>query len=614
MDRRDATGWNLEVLSDVLADALAERARVALWPFIVAVLFAVVVLAPGGAIAAPDGDDEPEDEAKADGPARRQPLSRTVVLPAIQNQPLAKARAVLGRVGFRVGNVYRMSRERVYAYYIKHYPKDKRALAISVGMEIDEVFIQSPNPGRKLPRGSAVDLIVMAEEDGRLPRDPRFRNLNIRPIPNVGSKTGGDGTSDAEGADVPEFSPPPPAVPLDGEALPPDALPAPAIAPDDPVTPARAPNGPVAPAHAPDGPVAPAHAPDGPVAPAHAPDGDPLAPSVDPDRNPWADDFNADATGDGAADEIGSPDAPRVAKAAPGRVPELIGLGLNDAEQLVRDADMILYVERVAGHPIGRVLRQAPEPGAAPGAGGVVKVVVTAGGDFDAETPEAPLVYVRDVDVPDLLDRTYLQAERILEDLGLEPQIVKSRTGLPGRVVDQQPPSGKRVPKGGLVRIWIGPGELPKAGPHMGRNIPRNGIPRNGIPRNGVPRNGVPRDAVPRDEPAPAPRAADTSSAAATDAPRPIAPGIGTRLPSDAVIPVGFSWRAVKGASAYLIEVEEAGAEGTWLPSARKPTRTTAAMLELERMDTAAVQAFRWRVRAIISGKQGTPCKWIMLK
>ncbi len=492
------------------------------------------------------------------GAKKGAPLSRTVVVPAVQNQPLDKARAVLGRVGFRVGNVYEMSRERIYAYYIKYYPRDKRALALSVGMQIDEVFIQSPSPGRTLPRGSAIDLIVLAEEDGRLPRDPRFRNLNVQPIPNAGSKrdagTAAPAPADAGGvADVPEHAAPPPAVPLGND---PPAVTSP---------PSQ----------------------DAPAAPEPA-----AADAALPDRNPWLDDINADATGEGPAEEIGSPDAPRAATVEVGRVPELLGLDLNDAEQLTRDANMILYVERVAGHPVGRVLRQEPAPGTEPGARGVVKVVVTAGGDYDAETPMAPAVYVRDVDVPNLLDRTYLQAERILEDLGLEPQIEKARTGLPGRVVDQQPAGGKRVPKGGLVRIWIGPGELPKAGP----------------PTGGAPRR------EPASAPAPAPRAAGGATTASTGAPKPIAPGAGTELPGDAVVPVGFSWRAVKGATAYLLEVEEAGAGGTWLPSARKPAKTTAVTLELERMDTSATQAFRWRVRAIVGGKQGKPSAWIVLK
>lgn len=60
-------------------------------------------------------------------------------------------------------------------------------------------------------------------------------------------------------------------------------------------------------------------------------------------------------------------------------VPPLTGLDLVEAEQLARQRGLTLYVERVAGHPVGRVLEQVPGAGEASPPGGLVRVVVTAG-------------------------------------------------------------------------------------------------------------------------------------------------------------------------------------------------------------------------------------------
>jgi hypothetical protein len=276
-------------------------------------------------------------------------------------------------------------------------------------------------------------------------------------------------------------------------------------------------------------------------------------------------------------------------RATPGEVPDLRGLTLADAEQRAREAELELYVERVPGHPVGRVVTQVPEVGEQRAKGSVVKVTVTAGGDYDGETAPAPAVDVPRVMVPDLLDRTPPQAERILTDLGLVFQQEEAKSGLPGRVVDQKPAAGAEVPKGSLVQVWIMPAA--PAPPGSSGSAPVG-------PR--APPAAPSAPTVPSGSPAPA------------GVPAPIAPSEGTLLPKQPTLLLGFSWLPVDGAGGYLLEIEERGAGG-WLASARKAVRSTATTVELERLAATAGE-LRWRVRAVLAGQEGSPCDWVTLR
>jgi hypothetical protein len=286
----------------------------------------------------------------------------------------------------------------------------------------------------------------------------------------------------------------------------------------------------------------------------------------------------------------GSPDAPAVATTArPDEVPSLLGLPLADAEQRIREAGMSLHVERVPGHPIGRVLTQEPASHAPRPAAGVVKVTVTAGGDFAGESPPAPRVEVLRVSVPDLLDRTEPQARRILEDVGLRVRVEAALRGAAGRVVDQGPAAGEVVGKESEVTVWIAPG---------GARPPSAGPPASVPPPPAV---GPPTPPPAVAAPAPGPCAP----------PAPVSPPAGTVIPKEKVVPLGFTWAPVDGADAYVLEVEEAGPSG-WLANARKPVRSTAATIEIERLSPAPGD-LRWRVRTVSRGREGNPCPWITL-
>jgi beta-lactam-binding protein with PASTA domain len=454
-------------------------------------------------------------------------------VPSVLRYPTAEARHRLESSGFRVGEVHAYSTRRILSTWKVRYPPGY-------------VWMQSPRPGTPWDPSRAVTLIVSALQDA-----------NLRPgLPGLGPA---------------RKAPPVPARP------PSQAPAAPATRPVAPETPALpAPPAPPAPPGAPaDGAATSPAAPEVQPAPA-APTPTPPVPA-------------GEVPGGG----VGSPDAPREAPAPdPQHVPDLKGLDLVAAEDLVRAARMTLYVERVAGHPVGRVLRQIPAAGTGRPAGGVVKVVVTAGGDFAGDVPAAPAVYVPKVTVPSLLDRTQPQAERIAGDLGLVLEVQTARRGLAGRVVDQKPMSGGQLPRGGVLRVWVGP---KAAGPDPeGSKQPEAGP----VPPGGA----APEAAAPAPGPLPG------------GVPRPVAPGTGTILPHGATVPVGFTWRGVQGAQAYLLEVEEQGAEGRWVPLARKPARTTAVLMDVERLDPKGASRLRWRVRAVVNGRPGTPSAWVLLK
>jgi hypothetical protein len=293
----------------------------------------------------------------------------------------------------------------------------------------------------------------------------------------------------------------------------------------------------------------------------------------------------------------GSPEAPAFAALPdPAIVPDLLGLPLADAEHLARQSRMSLHVERVAGQPVGRVLNQDPAPGDPRAVGGFVKVVVTAGGDFEAAVPPAPSVELDRIAVPDLLDKTGPQGERILEDMGLVPVREESRTGPPGRIGNQDPPAGRIVKKGSRVRFWVAPTLRPlepaAPAPSPGQEPP----------------SPAPAPAPP---PAPAP-APEPSSGAGLPAPALVSPAAGTVVGAERKVVVGFMWRPVPGADAYLVEVEELGPDG-WIENARTTARTSAAVIEVERLSPSA-GPLRWRVSAVARGRRGPAAEWIVLR
>ncbi len=338
--------------------------------------------------------------------------------------------------------------------------------------------------------------------------------------------------------------------------------------------------------------------------PAVPPNGHDAAGDPIPPLTPPADDTPRPATPKHAS---GSPDAPRAApKPSPDRVPDLVGLELAEAEMLVRQSKMTLHVERTAGHPVGRVLEQVPAGGTKRPAGGAIKVVITAGGDYESRMPGPPAVYLNELVLPSLLDRTKLQAERIVESLGLKLEWNLAKRGLAGRVVDQKPAAGEKIAKGGVLRLWVGPdaeGDTPAKGDKPLPPGPLGDKPAKGTPAKDAAKKKKSGETKPLDP-----------GTLKAGIPKPVSPGVNTPIPVGAKVPVGFTWRGVTGANAYIVEIEEQGAEGRWMPLARKPARTTAVLMDVERLDPKGESRLRWRVTAVVAGRHGTPSKWVVLK
>lgn len=284
----------------------------------------------------------------------------------------------------------------------------------------------------------------------------------------------------------------------------------------------------------------------------------------------------------------GSPDVPAPAPPAdPQIVPALLGLAVADAEHLVHEAEMALHVEWVAGHPVGRVFRQEPEAGAPRPPGGVIKVQVTAGGDHLAVLAPPPAVDVVEIAVPDLLDRTEPQARRILEAFGFEARVEPAPHGPAGRVADQKPGAGTVLAKGSTVLVRVAPARVAPATGEAA-SLPGRSSADAADPTS-------PQDAGPVVGP-----------------PLPLAPARGTAMGPDRALAVGFTWRAAVGADAYLVEVEERG-PGGWVPNARRIARTSAVVLEIERV-APTPGPLRWRVRAVSKGRPGSASEWVVLR
>ena len=162
----------------------------------------------------------------------------------------------------------------------------------------------------------------------------------------------------------------------------------------------------------------------------------------------------------------------------------------------------------------------------------------------------------------------------------------------------------------------------PASPPRPGPLVPRTPEPAAGdtptpeTPAEGdTPADNTPKgDVAPEDPVVPAPKPPLAPGPLPSGVPKPLAPGHGTVIPRDETVPIGFTWRGVKGAEAYILEIEEEGAEGRWMANARKPSKKTAVILEVERISTRHSGRLRWRVSAVVNGRNGTPSKWIVLK
>jgi eukaryotic-like serine/threonine-protein kinase len=128
-------------------------------------------------------------------------------------------------------------------------------------------------------------------------------------------------------------------------------------------------------------------------------------------------------------------------------VPDVLGLPLADARQVLADAGLELVVaEEVFDDtaPEGTVIATTPGPTTEVRRGDTVEAVVSLG--------PAP------VDVPDVRGQSEQEATAALSALGLRVEVVYVDTIIPfraGRVDDQEPSPGQQARRGDTVRLFV---------------------------------------------------------------------------------------------------------------------------------------------------------------
>jgi serine/threonine-protein kinase len=138
----------------------------------------------------------------------------------------------------------------------------------------------------------------------------------------------------------------------------------------------------------------------------------------------------------------------RLIESKPVAVPFVEGIPQQQAEQLIRDAELVPVVKEEPSDDVkaGTVIRQSPEAGTKIQKGQNVTIVVSSG--------------VEKVTVPDVVGQSQADATKALQDadLRVDPKPVFSKKPV-GTVVDQNPNAGEDVPKGSTVIIKISQGE-----------------------------------------------------------------------------------------------------------------------------------------------------------
>lgn len=137
----------------------------------------------------------------------------------------------------------------------------------------------------------------------------------------------------------------------------------------------------------------------------------------------------------------------RLIESKPVTVPFVEGIPQAQAEQKIRDSELVPVVEEEASDDVkaGTVIRQTPEAGVKIQKGQNVTIIVSSG--------------VEQLAVPKVVGKSQAEATQLLQDdFRVDPRLVFSKQPA-GTVVDQNPNAGERVPKGSTVIIKISQGQ-----------------------------------------------------------------------------------------------------------------------------------------------------------
>ena len=151
-------------------------------------------------------------------------------------------------------------------------------------------------------------------------------------------------------------------------------------------------------------------------------------------------------------------DGAAVATITGGQVPAVIGLSEDEAVVRLREAGFEAEVaHQLDAEPVGQVIEQAPEPGAALERGATVVVRVAAGHEVTTTVEETATVEeAPTIAIPDVVGVPHVDGGEQVEDAGLVADSLPVDTDdPPGTVVAQEPAPATPVPAGTHVRLSV---------------------------------------------------------------------------------------------------------------------------------------------------------------
>jgi serine/threonine-protein kinase len=127
-------------------------------------------------------------------------------------------------------------------------------------------------------------------------------------------------------------------------------------------------------------------------------------------------------------------------------VPSVVGLDQGTADARIRDAGLLPRFQRQeSSQPDGQVIDQSPDPGSSARRHTAVTVIVSSG--------------IARVTVPNVVGEPEDQARADLSSAGLGARAVTQTTNDPsgdGKVLNQSPQAGAKLPRGEAVTIFVG--------------------------------------------------------------------------------------------------------------------------------------------------------------
>ncbi|MDP9750023.1 Stk1 family PASTA domain-containing Ser/Thr kinase [Thermoanaerobacter pentosaceus] len=138
-------------------------------------------------------------------------------------------------------------------------------------------------------------------------------------------------------------------------------------------------------------------------------------------------------------------------------VPNVVGLSLNQASKILSDHNLNMEIseEQYSDKPENTILSQDPSQGSVVKAGSTVYVVISKGRQV--------------VVVPNVINKDYLEAKNILENMGLKANIIEQYNDqfAKGYVFDQNPRQGVQVEYNTAIDLYVSKGQQPAIMPNV---------------------------------------------------------------------------------------------------------------------------------------------------